>query len=71
MVPKESATFEGYASFSIHANYSDIVKFASVEENGLKRLLRDVGRIRKWKDSKREIGSVVEGYEIGWDSETN
>ncbi|KAK3896424.1 hypothetical protein C8A05DRAFT_40045, partial [Staphylotrichum tortipilum] len=42
VVSKDSATLEGYASFSIHANHSDMVKFASAEENGLKRLLDEL-----------------------------
>ena len=46
VVSKESATLEGYASFSIHANHSDMVKFVSVEENGLKRLL---GELVRWE----------------------
>ena len=46
VVSKESATLEGYASFSIHANHSDMVKFVSAEENGLKRLL---GELVRWE----------------------
>ncbi len=46
VVSKDSATLEGYASFSIHANHSDMVKFASAEENGLKRLL---GELVRWE----------------------
>lgn len=46
VVSKESATLEGYASFSIHANHSDMVKFASAEENGFKRLL---GELVRWE----------------------
>jgi protein SERAC1 len=38
VVSKESATLEGY-SVSIHANHSDMVRFASAEENGFRRLL--------------------------------
>ncbi len=48
---KESATLEGYASFSIHANHNDMVKFASAEENGFKRLL---GELIRWRDQARE-----------------
>ncbi|CAI4211736.1 unnamed protein product [Parascedosporium putredinis] len=45
VVSKESATLEGYSSFSIHANHSDMVRFASAEENGFKRL---VGELTRW-----------------------
>lgn len=44
VVSKESATLEGYASFSIHANHSDMVKFHSAEENGFRRLLAELVR---------------------------
>ncbi|KAK3898977.1 hypothetical protein C8A05DRAFT_18518 [Staphylotrichum tortipilum] len=50
VVSKESATLEGYASFSIHANHSDMVKFASVDENGFKRLL---GELVRWASQVR------------------
>ncbi|KAF4340141.1 ankyrin repeat domain protein [Fusarium beomiforme] len=45
IVSKESASLEGYSAFSIHANHSDMVKFASPEENGFKRLL---GELTRW-----------------------
>ncbi|THC94020.1 hypothetical protein EYZ11_006492 [Aspergillus tanneri] len=45
VVSKESATFEGYSSRSIHANHKDMTKFASAEENGLRRLL---GELNRW-----------------------
>jgi hypothetical protein len=45
VVSKESATFEGYDCFTIHANHSDMVKFVSEEENGFKRLL---GVLVRW-----------------------
>jgi hypothetical protein len=45
VVSKESATLEGYPAFSIHANHSDMVRFASAEENGFKRLL---GVLARW-----------------------
>ncbi|CAI4211528.1 unnamed protein product [Parascedosporium putredinis] len=44
VVSKESATLEGYSSFSIHANHSDMVRFASAEENGFKRLVGELTR---------------------------
>ncbi|KAK0655558.1 Alpha/Beta hydrolase protein [Cercophora newfieldiana] len=45
VVTKESATLEGYNSITIHANHRDMVKFASAEENGFKRLL---GELVRW-----------------------
>jgi len=45
VVSKESAALEGYASFSIHANHGDMVRFASAEDNGFKRL---VGVLARW-----------------------
>ena len=50
VVSKESATLEGYNPITIHANHRDMVKFASVEENGFKRLL---GELIRWE---REVG---------------
>lgn len=46
VVSKESATLEGYGSISIHANHSDMVRFASAEENGFKRVL---GELTRWE----------------------
>jgi hypothetical protein len=55
VVPKESATIEGYNQFSIHANHSDMVKFGSAEENGFKRLL---GELIRWESQVRySVGS--------------
>jgi hypothetical protein len=45
IVSKESATLEGYNSLSIHANHPGMVRFASTEENGFKRLL---GELLRW-----------------------
>lgn len=47
VVPKESATFEGYNPMSIHANHRDMARFVSVEENGFQRLL---GELSRWRD---------------------
>lgn len=55
VVSNTSATVEGYASFSIHANHNDMVKFASAEENGFKRLL---GVLARWK-SQLELRQTV------------
>jgi pimeloyl-ACP methyl ester carboxylesterase len=52
VVPKESATVEGYNQFSVHANHSDMVKFRSSEENGFKRLL---GELIRWESQVRYL----------------
>ncbi|KND86275.1 Protein SERAC1 [Tolypocladium ophioglossoides CBS 100239] len=44
VVSKESATLEGYNPITIHANHSNMVKFASAEDNGFKRVLGELGR---------------------------
>ncbi|KAJ9493588.1 hypothetical protein H2202_010936 [Exophiala xenobiotica] len=46
VVSKESATFAGYNPISIHANHSDMVRVASVEETGIKRVL---GELSRWE----------------------
>ncbi|KAH7118925.1 hypothetical protein B0J11DRAFT_591405 [Dendryphion nanum] len=46
VVPKLSATLQGYKTISIHANHSDMVKFGSAEDDGFKRLL---GELVGWK----------------------
>ncbi|KAJ5519970.1 hypothetical protein N7463_000423 [Penicillium fimorum] len=45
IVSKDSATLAGYMPRSIHANHRDMVKFATVEETGFKRVL---GELRRW-----------------------
>lgn len=45
VVPKESATMEGYTSISIRENHSRMVKFVSAEDNGFKRV---VGNLARW-----------------------
>lgn len=50
VVPKESATFEGYNSITIHADHRDMVRFASAEENGFKRFL---GELVRWESQVR------------------
>jgi len=52
VVSKESATVEGYPSFSINANHRDMVKFASAEDSGFKRLL---GVLDRWSS---EVGHL-------------
>jgi hypothetical protein len=44
VVSKESATLEGYTSVSVRANYSDMIKFGSVEDTGFRRLLGKLTR---------------------------
>ncbi|KJZ70321.1 hypothetical protein HIM_10289 [Hirsutella minnesotensis 3608] len=51
IVSKESATLEGYSSFSIHANHRDMVKFGSADDNGFERLL---GELTRWESRIRE-----------------
>ncbi|EFX04723.1 nb-arc and ankyrin domain containing protein [Grosmannia clavigera kw1407] len=46
VVSKDSATFDGYDPITIHANHMDMVRFASAEENGFKRLN---GELTRWK----------------------
>ncbi|KAM0188812.1 hypothetical protein ACHAPA_006494 [Fusarium lateritium] len=46
IVNRESATFAGYQSVSIHGNHSDMVKFAFPEDNGFRRLL---GELNRWQ----------------------
>lgn len=45
VVSKESATLEGYNPITTHANHRDMVRFASAEENGFKRVL---GELVRW-----------------------
>ncbi|KAH7370320.1 Alpha/Beta hydrolase protein [Rhexocercosporidium sp. MPI-PUGE-AT-0058] len=51
VVSKESATLEGYSSFSIHANHRDMVRFGSAEDNGFERLL---GELIRWESQIRD-----------------
>jgi len=46
VVSKESATFAGYNSLGIHANHSNMVRFASPEETGFTRVL---GELTRWE----------------------
>ncbi|KAL2843245.1 hypothetical protein BJX68DRAFT_157101 [Aspergillus pseudodeflectus] len=39
IVPQESASLENYLALSVHANHRDMVKFATEDDNGFKRLL--------------------------------
>lgn len=48
VVPKDSATLEGYHALSIHANHSDMVKFSSADDNGYRRVLGELDRWYKW-----------------------
>ncbi|KXX73079.1 Protein SERAC1 [Madurella mycetomatis] len=78
VVSKDSATLEGYTSFSIHANHRDMAKFASADENGFKRLLGELARWvaqpsyprasqteelpRSWSSAKADQGTSVIQY---------
>jgi hypothetical protein len=55
VVSKDSATLEGYSSFSIHANHSDMVKFGTVEDTGFKRVS---GELMRWElEARRSVTS--------------
>lgn len=49
IVSKDSATFDGYTSISIHANHTNMVKFGSADDNGFKRVL---GELQRWARSE-------------------
>ena len=50
VVSKESATLEGHSSITIHADHRGMVRFASGEENGFKRVL---GELVRWESQAR------------------
>lgn len=56
VVPKESATLEGYNSVTIHANHKDMVKFRYTEDQGFKRLL---GELIRWESQIRYLVSTT------------
>ncbi|KAK4104683.1 hypothetical protein N658DRAFT_556519 [Parathielavia hyrcaniae] len=53
VVSKESATLEAYSAISIHANHREMVRFASAEDNGFRRLLEELVR---WKS---QVGQIL------------
>lgn len=55
VVPKESATLEGYNTMSVNADHRSMVKFASENESGFKRLL---GELMRWKSQIRGPGAT-------------
>lgn len=57
VVSKDSATFEGYNSISIHGNHSNMTKFGSMDDNGFKRVL---GELQRWAASERVLKSQLE-----------
>jgi len=68
MVSKASATFADYPVMSIHANHSDMVKFARVDDNGFTRL---AGELVRWeqelrRDAKQGRGRPRKQYLIRW-----
>lgn len=46
VVSQDSATLDGCQPYTIHANHRDMVRFASAEENGFKRVLAELVRWR-------------------------
>lgn len=48
VVPKASAILEGYGHYSIHADHAGMVKFASTEDTGFKRVS---GELLRWANS--------------------
>ncbi|KAF7507881.1 hypothetical protein GJ744_010045 [Endocarpon pusillum] len=44
VVSKDSATFSGYNIMSIYASHRDMVKFGNADENGFKRVVRELIR---------------------------
>ena len=57
VVSKDSATFPGYNSISIRANHRDMVKFASAEDTGFKRLL---GELTRWEAEIRYSNTNIQ-----------
>jgi hypothetical protein len=62
VVSKESATLEGYNSFSIHANHRDMVRFGSAEEGGFKRLL---GELMRWESQVSDSPTSQQNGSMG------
>lgn len=54
VVSRDSATLAGHNSISIHGNHSNMVKFASAEENGFKRVL---GELVRWTSQPGQLRS--------------
>ncbi|KAJ5372779.1 hypothetical protein N7517_004785 [Penicillium concentricum] len=54
IVSRESATFDGYLSRSIHADHRNMVKFATAEDNGFKRVFGELSRWVSEVDKKRK-----------------
>ncbi|KAI9668489.1 MAG: hypothetical protein M1829_005367 [Trizodia sp. TS-e1964] len=61
VVSKESATLEGYNSFSIYADHREMVKFHSAEDNGFKRLL---GELVRWHAQVSTATISYQEYEM-------
>lgn len=57
VVAKDSATFPGYNSISIRANHRDMVRFASAEDTGFKRVL---GELRRWEAEIRYLATNIQ-----------
>jgi protein SERAC1 len=52
VVSKASATFPDHPAMSIHANNRDMVRFASVDDNGFKRL---AGVLVQWEQKSGRL----------------
>lgn len=73
VVPRVSATLKSYNAISIHANHSDMVKFASADDNGFKRLL---GELVRWESqieqsTTRQIPQAIEEARIAGPANTS
>jgi hypothetical protein len=47
VVPKESATLEGYAVVSVHADHRNMVRFGWADDNGFKRVVCRVDQVAR------------------------
>lgn len=61
IVSKQSATFDGYSAFSIHANHSDMTKFDSADYTGFKRLF---GELKRWENEICKVNRENRDVEI-------
>lgn len=62
VVSRESATLQGYSSFSIHADHRNMVRFRSAEDNGFVRLL---GELTRWELQIRESAMDPSAWPAG------
>lgn len=57
VVYKESATLDGYNSITIHADHRNMVRFATADDNGFRRLL---GELIRWESQVRPYARRTE-----------